>query len=129
VVVSFSEVDENENESTDGRQLPRRNGLMRRQDPSRSKNESITFRVNSDSLTKLRKEADEKDISVNILVNQILRNYVSWHSVAAKAGFISIRRGFVKALIDKLSEEEVKMLAEQIARTSNRDFLIIKKQD
>src|SRR4029078_3762764 len=56
-----------------------------------------------------------------------LRNHNEWHSFSSKAGFISIRRGFVKALISKLSEEEVRMLAMEIATTSNRDFLLILK--
>ena len=40
---------------------------------------------------------------------------------------ISIRRGFVKTLIGKLSDEEVRMLVLEIATTSNRDFLLILK--
>ena len=116
---SFSGVDDEENE------FPRQDGKISNRKPTKSKNESITFRIYSESVTRLRKDANDEDISVNTLVNQILRNHIEWHCVASKAGFISVRRGFVKAMIDKLSEEEVKMLAREIATTSNRDFLMI----
>ena len=115
----MSEVDGEQNE------FQRPDGIVSNQKPTKSKNESITFRIFSESVTKLRREASDEDISTNTLVNQILRNHIEWHSVASKAGFISVRRGFVKAMIDKLSEEEVKMLAMEIATTSNRDFLMI----
>ena len=116
---SFSGVDDDENE------FPRQDGIVGNRKPTRSKNESITFRIYSESVTRLRKEANDEDISTNNLVNQILRNHIEWHCVASKAGFISVRRGFVKAMIDKLSEEEVKMIAREIAISSNRDFLMI----
>lgn len=117
---SHAEDDESTNESA----LPSRDAKVTR-NPTKSNNESITFRVYSDAMDRLRKEAGEKDISVNTLVNQLLRGHVEWHSIAAKAGFISVRKGFVKTMIDKFSDQEVKMLAEHIARTSNRDMLMI----
>ena len=113
------------NFSGEENEFSRQDGKVDDQKPTRSKNESITFRIYSEFVTRLRKEANDEDISVNTLVNQIIRNHIGWHSVASKAGFISVRRGFVKAMIDKLSEEEVKMLAREIATTSNRDFLMI----
>ena len=109
--------------------LPNRNSGQSRDTilkaSTKSNNESITFRIYSDAVTKLRKEANEKDISFNTLVNQILKNHVEWHSVAANAGFISVRRGFVKTIIDRLSDEEVKLLAEHIAKTTNHDILML----
>ena len=93
----------------------------------KSTNESITFRIYSDAVARLRREANDKDISFNTLVNQILKSHVEWHSVAADAGFISARRGFVKTLIDRLSDEEVKILAKQVAQTTNHDILMIFK--
>jgi hypothetical protein len=91
----------------------------------KSKNESITFRLDSSTLAKMRKEADEKEVSVNTLVSQIMRNHVDWHSIAPRAGFISVRRPLVTALLDKHSDEEIKSLAGHIGKTSNRDYLLL----
>ena len=43
------------------------------------KSESITFRVGKPVLDELRGEAEHKLKSVNTLVNQIIKTYVSWH--------------------------------------------------
>lgn len=105
--------------------ISRQNGKFSNQKPMKSKNESITFRIHSEAVTRLRKESNDEEISMNTLLNKILKNHNDWHSVASKAGFIAVRRVLLRTLIDKLSEEEVKMLAAQIAITTNRDFLMI----
>lgn len=54
----------------------------------KSESESITFRVERNVLDKLRAEAERKMESVNILGNQIFKEYVYWHSPAAEAGMM-----------------------------------------
>jgi len=56
------------------------------------KSESATFRIDSKALKSLRHEAGQKDISTKTLVNQIIKDHLNWHSNAAKAGFIAVRR-------------------------------------
>ena len=124
MVVDVSDSSINDEESIDGNPSQSQETILKR-NPAKSNNESITFRIYSDAVSRLRKEANEKDISFNTLVNQILKNHVEWHSVAADAGFISVRRGFVKTIIDRLSDDEVKILAEHIAKTTNHDILMI----
>jgi predicted HicB family RNase H-like nuclease len=41
-----------------------------------SSNESITFRIDSQKLKVLRESADESQVSLNTLVNQILTSYI-----------------------------------------------------
>lgn len=114
----------NEGETFDAKSRQSHKTLTK-SDSLKSNNESITFRIYSDAVNRLRIEAKEKDISFNTLVNQILKSHVEWHSVAADAGFISVRRGFVKTIIDRLSDEEVKTLAKQVAQATNHDILMI----
>jgi hypothetical protein len=63
--------------------------------------ESITFRLDSTILNNLHSEAEQKDISVNTLVSHIIRRHIDWHSNAAKAGFVTVRRGLLSNLINK----------------------------
>jgi len=65
--------------------------------------ESITFRLDSTILNKLHPEAEQKDISVNILVSHIIRRHIDWRSNAAKAGFVTVRRGLLSKLLNRLS--------------------------
>ena len=50
-------------------------------------NESVTFRIDSRKLETLRADAEENQVSLNTLVNQVLTNYIEWDMVAAKAGY------------------------------------------
>jgi predicted DNA-binding ribbon-helix-helix protein len=91
----------------------------------RRKTESITFRLESEILDNLRQEAKRKDISVNTLVSQIARQHTSWHSMAAYAGFISVRKPFITKVMESQDEEKIKSLASYVARSSNKDFILM----
>jgi hypothetical protein len=97
--------------------------------PTRRKSESVTFRIESKALEKLRREAEQKDISANTLVNKLIKDHVNWHSTAAKAGFISVRRPFVSKIIKYLPEQEIISLAEYVAKTANKDSLLLMRKE
>ena len=73
--------------------------------------ESITFRLDNTILNKLHLEAEQKDISVNTLVSHIIRSHIDWHSNAANAGFVTVRRGLLSNLINRLQNEEISSIA------------------
>ncbi|MGC2382152.1 MAG: hypothetical protein WA631_03465, partial [Nitrososphaeraceae archaeon] len=95
----------------------------------REKTESVTFRIESKALKNLRREAKQKDISTNTLVNKLVKDHINWHSNAAKAGFISVRRPFVSKIIKYLPEQEIISLAEYVAKTANKDSLLLMKNE
>jgi hypothetical protein len=96
---------------------------------TREKSESVTFRINSKLLKNLRREAVQKDISTNTLVNKLIKDHLNWHSNAAKAGFISVRRPFVSKIIKYLPEQEIVSLAEYVAKTTNKDSILLMKNE
>jgi CopG antitoxin of type II toxin-antitoxin system len=91
--------------------------------------ESITFRLDSTILNKLHSEADQKDISVNTLVSHIIRRHIDWHSNAAKAGFVTVRRGLLSNLINRLPEKEISSIAEYIAKNETKDFVLLLRNE
>jgi predicted transcriptional regulator len=91
--------------------------------------ESITFRLDSAILNKLHHEAEQKDISVNALVSQIIRSHVDWHSNAAKAGFVTVRKGLLSNLINRLPEKEISSIAEYIAKNETKDFVLLLRNE
>ena len=91
--------------------------------------ESITFRLDSTILNKLHREAQQKDISVNTLVSHIIRGHIDWHSNAAKAGFVTVRRGLVSNLINRLSEKDISSIAEYIAKNETKDFVLLLRNE
>jgi hypothetical protein len=105
-------------------------GEMQRVTSSReSKSESVTFRIDSKALKNLRHEAEQKHVSTNTLVNQIIREHLTWHANAAKAGFIAVRRPFVSRVINYLSEQQIISLAEYVAKAANKDAILLIKNE
>jgi hypothetical protein len=95
---------------------------------TRGKSESVTFRIESEALRNLRREAGQKDISTNTLVNKLIKDHLNWHANAAKAGFISVRRPFISKIIKYLPEQEIISLAEFVAETIKDSILLMRNE-
>jgi hypothetical protein len=80
-------------------------------------------------LNKLHHEANQKDISVNTLVSHIIRRHIDWHSNAAKAGFVTVRKGLLSNLISRLQENEISSIAEYIAKNETKDFILLLRNE
>src|SRR5690349_2163302 len=92
---------------------------------TKEKNVSMTLRLNSTVLSRLKREASQKRINPNTLAAQVLTDYVDWYSNAAKAGFLAIRKGLLTKFLEKLSEEEILSIAENIAKNETKDFILM----
>jgi predicted transcriptional regulator len=91
--------------------------------------ESITLRLDSIILNKLQHEAEQKDTSVNALVTHIIRRHIDWHSNAAKAGFVTVRRGLLIDLINRLPDKEISSIAEYITKKETKDFVLLLRNE
>lgn len=65
------------------------------------KSRSITFRLNSSILDELQREANQKEVSLNVLVNQILKRYSDWDRFENKIGMMPVPKKMLRNLIDK----------------------------
>ena len=65
------------------------------------KSRSITFRLDTLTLDELQKEADLKELSLNVLVNQVLRRYVEWDRYESKLGMMPVPKLMLATLIDE----------------------------
>jgi hypothetical protein len=66
-----------------------------------SKTRSITFRVDSKVLDELQAEADNREISLNVLVNQVLKRYSEWDRYENMIGMMPVPKVILSSLIDK----------------------------
>lgn len=90
---------------------------------AKAKNESITFRINTDDLEQLKALASDDQVSLNTLVNKILRSYLEWDHSAAKAGnAIIMQKCILKAIFDFMPENELEKIAVEAA--DNKDELL-----
>jgi hypothetical protein len=69
--------------------------------PQTHKTRSITFRLDSEVVESLQKEADNREITLNVLVNQVLRRYNEWDAMEIKLGMMPVPKQLLTTLIDK----------------------------
>jgi hypothetical protein len=65
------------------------------------KTRSVTFRLDSSVIDELQMEADSREISLNVLVNQILKRYSEWDRFENKIGMMPVPKVILSSLIDR----------------------------
>ena len=85
---------------------------------------SITFRLDPNTVDNLQREADQKEISLNVLVNQVLRRYVKWDTFEPKIGMMPVPKIILSTCFNKaiLAANESGMNRDEIE--SHRDEMI-----
>ncbi len=65
------------------------------------KTRSVTFRVDSSIVDELQREADGKEVSLNVLVNQVLKRYAEWGMYENKLGMMPVPKSMLTSLMNK----------------------------
>ena len=89
---------------------------------------NVTLRFDGNVLEQLRNEANQKRVSLNTLASQIFKTHTEFSGAAAKAGMISFPKNLLIQLMNRLSEEEVKQLSQEIAKNDMKDMLLMIKR-
>ena len=66
-----------------------------------TKTRSITFRLDPGVVDSLQREADLKEISLNVLVNQVLRRYTKWDTFEPKIGMMPVPKIILSTCFNK----------------------------
>jgi predicted HicB family RNase H-like nuclease len=59
------------------------------------KSQSITFRLDSNTFDELQREADQNQISLNVLVNQALKRYSDWDRYENRIGMMPVPKAIL----------------------------------
>jgi hypothetical protein len=65
------------------------------------KSQSITFRLDSHTIDELQREADQNQISLNVLINHVLKRYSDWDRYENRIGMMPVPKAMLTSLIDK----------------------------
>jgi hypothetical protein len=95
----------------------------------RDQTETITLRLEKKILTKLRRESEQNQTSLNTLANQIFRQHIDWHSKASKAGYVPLLKPVIIKLLDHLSEEDVIQVAEEVSKDMFKDVMLLMRDE
>jgi hypothetical protein len=61
----------------------------------------VTFRLDASVIDELQTEADNREISLNVLVNQVLKRYSEWDRFETKIGMMPVPKVILSSLIDR----------------------------
>ena len=89
----------------------------------KKKTQTITFRLESGLVEEIRKDAELEKINVNALVTKILANHVLWERYERKLGLLPMTKPFVRYSINKMKDEEITKLAEEVEKETFSDIL------
>ena len=95
-------------------------------DKRKKTTEGVTFRIPSNTLSELRQESDKKQVSLNILVNQIFKDHLDWHRYASQGRSIDYPRSVMSRIFDKLTQEELSEIAVAIAKKNFVDMALLR---
>jgi hypothetical protein len=90
---------------------------------------SITFRHEGKIINELRKEAAEKRLSLNTLASQIFQSHLEYHRYSSRAGMVSFPKGLLLRLMERLSEEEVALLSEYVAKNDIKEVTLLLRKE
>ncbi len=102
---------------------------LRRHTNQKKNSESITFRLENRILNKLREEALQKDISINTLVSQTLKQHTDWQSNASRAGFVVTRKSFLHQVMEMISDEVISSISKNVSAKESKDFVLLLRSE
>ena len=73
-------------------------------DQSKKSTRSVSFRLDSKVIDEMQKEANQNEISLNVLVNQTLKKYTEWGRYEKKIGMMPVPKLMLSSLIDRAIE-------------------------
>ncbi|MGA8082634.1 MAG: hypothetical protein WB988_12295 [Candidatus Nitrosopolaris sp.] len=88
---------------------------------------TITFRIDADTIDKLRVESTRHDVSLNTSVNKILKRHVQWDMFEPQAGTMPLAKPVVAELLANMSKEQITNLTKNVAKTAVQDILLVMK--
>jgi hypothetical protein len=88
---------------------------------------SVTFRFDSENIEKMRHQASGRGISINSLINQIVKEYFEWHIFEPKVGFVSMLKPVVKDIFTKMSKEQIIQIASNSGKEEVRNAVYFMK--
>jgi hypothetical protein len=87
--------------------------------------ESISFRFHKPVMDELREEAEQKNESLNVLINKILCSYVKWYKPSYKAGNLFFSKDLLVRIFDALTDEQIADIASEYVKDEFKELIQI----
>ena len=87
----------------------------------------MSYRIDAKILEEIVREAGSKEISANILVNQVLRRFVEFDRYQQRLGVLPVPKQLLMDMIVSCDDKQIKFFAERTFRTL-KDFALFKQK-
>jgi hypothetical protein len=88
------------------------------------KTSTITFRLDDDTIKRLRSESLSKQVSTNTLVNQALRRFLDWDLHESSAGFVSLSKPVFLRIFNNLKQKDVIDIASHLGKSEIQNIAL-----
>lgn len=88
----------------------------------------MSLRIDHDIVEALKEQARIDRVSLNVLVNNMLRNHVEWERDAKKAGFIPVTKDMLSLVLHKLNDEDLEKIVEQTKDIIKAQIIYMEKR-
>jgi hypothetical protein len=101
-------------------------GLYEEQEPKTNKGSvTVSCRIDRELYDLLYKDSKAKSISLNSLINGLIKRYVSWERYAQEVGFIPLARETVKLIFESMEEKKLKEIAARVGISIPRELILL----
>ena len=91
--------------------------------------QNITFQLDKTTISKLRELSRAEAIPPDMLINQMLIQYLGQRSAFTISEYMPVRRVLLMKLLEKFTEKEVASIAKSIARASTKKIILRLRQE
>lgn len=91
------------------------------------KTSTITFRLDDDTIKRLKTVSGKKQVSTNTLVNQALRQFLDWGMYESISGFVLINKHVFTNIFGKLKQNEIVDIASRVGKDEVKNIATFMK--
>lgn len=91
---------------------------------SSKKTSTITFRLDENTIKRLRNESGHRQVSTNTLVNQALKQFLDWGMYESTVGFVIINKQVFVHVFNKFDEKEIVDVATSVGKDEVKNMAL-----
>lgn len=90
-------------------------------------NRSVNFscRMNHEIYNSLIRDAELKGISINSLVNSVIKKHLFWDRFAEEIGLVPLTKDTLKKIFDTMADEDIKTIAKEVGGTVPQELIYL----
>ena len=92
----------------------------------RKQHENLTFRLDASLMESVRRDSEDEGFTLNSLANRQFMQYTEWDRLEAKIGFMTVRHRFFRAVLAKLSDEEIASIGREQGPAESREYILLR---